>query len=737
MTIPSSNDSPIPRPDAVMPPLSNSPRLNPFAFPRTTDDAVRASKILIIDDEPIVIRHMELHLSRAGFTQIKGISDSTQAMDAARTWLPALILLDLRMRPIDGLVILEELRSDELTARIPVIVISSAVDEFTTVTALNVGATDFLSKPVRAGELIARTRNALSEKALEELGKGGAESSEADPLTDPLTGIANRRAFDYELKRRLIEWNRYRTPVGLALIDLDRFKQVNVRFGHEFGDMLLSEVARITSASTRSMDLVARYGGNELAVIMPATIPHESREVAQRICDQIRAAQVECGGDRLSVSVSVGVANAVSAEDINQFVKRADTALHAAKQHGRDCVYFNDGTSNRLASSISKLAVKRVDVPPLPVDKPSATTIAIVDDEHSTIMLVKKYLRDAGFTQFIEISDGMQAVATIQSQQPDIIILDIHMPKIGGLEILEQLRANESTATVPVLIFTSDRKSEVKVNALNLGATDFLQKPLDPSELLARIRNTMLAKARLDDLADHSSRLEHQVQLRTAELAASRREAIQCLARAAELKDDQTGQHVLRVGRYARIIAEALDFPAERAEWMELASQLHDVGKIGIPDSVLRKRGPLDEAEYELIKTHCRQGSRIIRDQSELADSSSNVHTQLGMEVFDDCHSPIMRMAAVIASSHHEKWDGSGYPNGLAGTDIPIEGRIAAVADVFDALSTERPYKDAFPLEKCFRILEEGRGNHFDPEILDALMSRKDEIILAFRHYSD
>lgn len=735
-TIPSQHGSPIST-DAVVPAVSKNPDLDPFAFPRSTDETVRSSRVLIIDDEESVIRHMELHLDRSGFSNTRGVTDSTKAIETIKSWQPSLVLLDLRMQPINGLAILEELRTDEATKNIAVIVVSSAVDEVTTVTALNLGATDFLSKPVRAAELIARTRNALSEKAFRDLSAAHQQKLESDLLSDPLTGIANRRAFDYELKRRLIEWNRYRTPMGLAMIDLDRFKQVNDWYGHHFGDTALQTVARAVVASTRSMDLVARYGGEELAVIMPSTTAHEVREVSQRIRKSVEALQVTCGSKLIGLTVSVGAANAMTADDANLLIKRADTALYAAKRNGRNRVYYHDGTVNRLASAICPTNPSPAVIRPNGSNQAASTTIAIVDDEPTTIMLVKKYLREAGYQNFIEITDETQAVATIESENPDLVMLDIHMPKICGLEVLEQLRNGSAAASVPVLIFTSDRKSEAKVNALNLGANDFIQKPLDPSELLARVRNTILAKARLDDLADHSSRLEHEVQIRTTELAASRREAIQCLARAAELKDDQTGQHVLRVGRYARIIAQALDFSIERAEWIELAAQLHDVGKIGIPDSLLRKKGPLNDAEYELIKTHCREGNRIIRDQPLITDPSINSHTQLGMEVFDDCNSPIMRMAAVIACTHHEKWDGSGYPNGLSGTGIPIEGRIAAVADVFDALSTERPYKLAFPLDECFRILEEGRGTHFDPDILDAFLKRKSEIIQTFFDYSD
>ena len=293
------------------------------------------------------------------------------------------------------------------------------------------------------------------------------------------------------------------------------------------------------------------------------------------------------------------------------------------------------------------------------------------------------------------------------------------------------MRANPSTCQTPVLVLTATRDKDAKVTALELGANDFLEKPLHPKELPARVHNTLLVKAHMDMLADYSTRLEHEVQLRTTELTASRWEAVQCLARAAELRDDVTGRHVLRVGRYAAIIAHELGFNEERIVWMEHAAQLHDVGKIGVPDAILHKPGKLTEEEFSIMKGHCVAGRSIIRD--EIVPTSNVLHRN----VFDDWSSPMMAVASLVAATHHEQWDGSGYPQGLKGTDIPIEGRITAVADVFDALSTRRPYKAAIPLDECFRMVEEKRGTHFDPDIVDAFLRRRPEILQVAADYAD
>jgi putative two-component system response regulator len=238
-------------------------------------------------------------------------------------------------------------------------------------------------------------------------------------------------------------------------------------------------------------------------------------------------------------------------------------------------------------------------------------------------------------------------------------------------------------------------------------------------------------------LASYSARLEHEVRLRTRELEAARLEAIHCLARAAEFRDDDTGKHVIRVGGYAAIIARHLGFNKQRVEILELAAQLHDVGKIGVPDAILLKPGKLDEHEFALMREHCAYGETITQPFRETCPEILRRHTEMGAGIIGMPSSPIMQLAAKIALTHHERWDGSGYPAGLSGEEIPIEGRITAVADVYDALSSVRPYKKAFPEEKCLAIISENRGSHFDPQVVDAFFARIEDIRNFKRCYSD
>lgn len=357
-----------------------------------------------------------------------------------------------------------------------------------------------------------------------------------------------------------------------------------------------------------------------------------------------------------------------------------------------------------------------------------AGKIMIVDDEIANVMVAKKLLSQAGHSDFEVTTDSTVAMNMIHTCRPDVVLLDINMPHVDGISILAQIRSSDKLRQLPVLILTANTHSEVKLRCLELGATDFLVKPIDPMELAPRVRNALQSKIYHDQLVHHAEELEEVVRRRTEELENSRREVIYCLARAAELRDNDTGNHVIRVGRYAGIIARNLGLPERYVEDLELAAQLHDVGKIAIPDAILLKPGKLEPEEYEIIQSHVKYGRQIIKPFAAHEAAAIRNHVKTGPEILSD-GSSLMRLAASIAQTHHEKFDGSGYPIGLAGEDIPLEGRITAVADVFDALSSERPYKKALPREKCFQILEEGRGTHFDPQVLDAFFAGSADIV--------
>jgi len=366
-----------------------------------------------------------------------------------------------------------------------------------------------------------------------------------------------------------------------------------------------------------------------------------------------------------------------------------------------------------------------------------AARILIVDDEECNILVARKYLQADGFTKIQAVTDSNRAISVIRSEKPDLVLLDIMMPQVTGVDILQVMALDPVLQRIPVLILTASMDSTTKRHCLDLGATDFLGKPVDPNDLLPRVRNTLINKQHQDRLSQYAEKLEALVRERTMELVASRQQVIHCLARAAEFRDDNTGQHVVRVGRYVGVIARKLGFSDNQVELLELAAQLHDIGKIGIPDEILKKPGKLDPDEYNLMQKHCMIGKKIISPLLPEEFTVLKSHTRIGSNLLNVRSSPLLVLAARIAQTHHERWDGTGYPLGLRGEDIPIEGRLTTVADVFDALSTSRPYKAAYPREKCFKILEEGRATQFDPRVLDAFFAAGDEIIQIQLEYMD
>ena len=363
--------------------------------------------------------------------------------------------------------------------------------------------------------------------------------------------------------------------------------------------------------------------------------------------------------------------------------------------------------------------------------------VMIIDDEMLVIKVVKRYLSAEGYANFVVVNDSRQALEKIWEEQPDVILSDIHMPEVSGLDILRARQKNAKLTSIPVLILSGSSGDKVMREALELGATDFLAKPVDPYALSLRVQNALIVKSHHDHLARYALDLEEQVSRRVKQLEDSREQIVHCLARAAEYRDNETGEHIIRVGKYCRVIAEELGFPEKYCREIELGAQLHDVGKIGIPDSILLNPGRLTSEEFDVMKAHCGVGLEIMEPLSQQDGERVRSHASSGGFIMESVDSPMLQLAASIARTHHEKWDGTGYPEKLAGEAIPIEGRICCVADVFDALCSERPYKPKFPLKKCLEIMLSERGTRFDPKVLDAFFARFAEIEEIRQTYND
>jgi putative two-component system response regulator len=333
-------------------------------------------------------------------------------------------------------------------------------------------------------------------------------------------------------------------------------------------------------------------------------------------------------------------------------------------------------------------------------DNGKSATILIVDDQDSNLRLLERVLTNAGYSSFVSTSDPLKAVDLYIQYKPDLVVLDLHMPQLDGLGVLERLNAHvPADAYVPVLVLTGDLSPTSKQRALSAGAKDFLGKPFDPLEVVLRIKNLLEARSLYLTLQRQNDVLEDKVAQRRLELEEAQLEILERLGRTAEFRDDDTMQHTQRVGAISARIAEVLGLPSTLARTLRLAAPLHDIGKIGVPDNILLKLGKLTEEEYDKIKTHTSIGARILSGSSHL----------------------LLQMAEQIAETHHERWDGNGYLAGLKGEEIPLVSRIVAVADVFDALTHQRPYKDPWPVEEAMREIESQSGLHFDPDVVAAL----------------
>jgi putative two-component system response regulator len=343
-------------------------------------------------------------------------------------------------------------------------------------------------------------------------------------------------------------------------------------------------------------------------------------------------------------------------------------------------------------------------------DEPGMKELRIlaVDDEESNLLLLRRILEREGYTR-VEVTTAPSRVpGMFVESRPDLVLLDLHMPEMDGFELMERLAPlTGDGAGVPFLVLTADATEETKRRALSLGARDFLTKPLDRIELLLRVRNLLQVQQLQARLHAHNARLEDEVAQRTRDLEQARLEILNRLALAAEYRDDDTQEHAWRIGRTCALLALAVGLPEGEAELIRRAAPLHDIGKIGIPDAILLKPGRLSGAEFEVIKTH----------------------TTIGAEILSGSRSPLLVLAERIARTHHERWDGRGYPRGLAGEQIPLAGRIVAVADVFDALTHQRPYKEAWPVQQAVSEVLAQAGAQFDPRLVDAF-SRLDHSTL-------
>ncbi|MBF0286002.1 MAG: response regulator [Magnetococcales bacterium] len=341
--------------------------------------------------------------------------------------------------------------------------------------------------------------------------------------------------------------------------------------------------------------------------------------------------------------------------------------------------------------------------------------VLVIDDQLTNVKLLEKLLQSAGFSNVTGQTDPREAVRLHEIHPHDLVLLDIRMPHMDGFQVLERIRAMEGDEFIPVLVLTAQSDRETRLKALEGGASDFLLKPFDRLEVISRIRNLLQMRMLHNQVREQKRRLEVKVMERTRELHHTRLDIIRRLGRASEFRDNETGLHIIRMSQFCERLTRAMGLGDAACDLMLNASPMHDLGKIGIPDRVLLKPGKLDLEEWEIMQTHA----------------------AIGAELLAGGDSELLEQARLIAWTHHERWDGSGYPRGLRGEEIPLLGRIAAIADVFDALTTDRPYKKAWPVEEAVGEIRRQFGRQFDPQLESYFLEVLPQFLAIRGDYAD
>ncbi len=339
--------------------------------------------------------------------------------------------------------------------------------------------------------------------------------------------------------------------------------------------------------------------------------------------------------------------------------------------------------------------------------------ILAVDDEEFNLQLIEEFLGKQYI--IIRATNGQEALERIKQTMPDLILLDISMPVMDGLQFLRKFKPVLEQKHIPVIILTGFPDRNNKLTALSLGCWDFISKPIDFVELELRVKNALELKSYKDSLEERIEQRAKELKGAYEKIKKSQLEIVRRLGKAAEFRDDETGDHILRTSKYVQILAQEIGLPSHECELLYHAAPMHDIGKIGIPDMILLKPGQLTKEEFEIVK----------------------LHTTIGAEILSGTDLPLLEKAKEVALTHHERWDGTGYPEGLKGEEIPLSGRIMAIADVFDALSSDRVYKKAWPLEKVLDYMKRNAGTQFDPNLVSVFFETLDEILSIRQQYQN
>ena len=503
---------------------------------------------------------------------------------------------------------------------------------------------------------------------------------------DPLTGAYNRRYYE-EVVRKSIG------PAGIALMDVDDFKICNDTYGHHAGDVALKTVASAIQSCIRSSDLLIRYGGDEFLLVLPGIPGDFLQTKLEQICTAAQMASVP-GYPHFRVSLSIGGTIQSITDPVERIVRRADWLMYQAK--GRKNAVMVEVPGHSLAA-LEKLLQNK-------------SQILLVDDSAMSRMILKEIL--GGDYSILEAENGQECLEKMQAEAGNIalVLLDINMPVMDGFEVLKAMNINHTIEDIPVIMISSDDSDAAIRRSYELGASDYVTRPFDARIVYRRVTNTIKLYAKQRRLVQMVSE-----QIRARENNTDM--LVGVLSHIVEFRNGESGAHV----RHIRIITELLlhrlleissQYPitAEQQDNIPLASALHDIGKIGIDEKILNKPGKLTPEEFEVVKTHSMLGAEMLHQ----------------LENFNE--QPLLQTAYEITRWHHERWDGRGYPDGLKGDEIPISAQLVALADVYDALTSERCYKKAFSHEKAVQMILNGECGAFNPLLLQCLTDMQTDL---------
>jgi diguanylate cyclase (GGDEF)-like protein len=616
---------------------------------------------IVVEDSAQDRRLLEAYLKEFGFST-QPAESAAAGLRLARERGPDMVVLDLLLPDRSGYEFIASLKSDPQSSRVPILVVSAMSEVQDRVKALEAGADDFIVKGFERLEFEARSRRLLRlKRSLDQLNTR-CDQALRQAVTDSLTGLYTHGFMRETLESQLQCAERYGTPYSAIFSDIDHFKQVNDRFGHAAGDAVLRAVAQALRGLMRQSDTLVRYGGEEFVALLPHTDGDEALVLAERMRTTVAALRVAVdGAPPIEVTMSLGVAS---------FPADA-TNGEALVQRGDAAMYLakQSGRNRTVVCGAN------------PSAQSSGACILVADDDEANIRRLEACLLPEGY-RLLRARDGVQAVEISRREALDLVIMDAVMPGLTGFDACRRIKQDPQTQELPVVLVTTSGARDDKLRGMEAGADEFITKPIDKIELVIRVR-ALVRRRRDSDVLDDAEKVMF------------------AMAQAVEDRDPLSGNHMERVAEYAVALGRAVGLDERDLAALWRAARLHDIGKIAIPDAILFKPGPLTPDELAIVRDHPDKGYRLLSPLRAFGDA----------------------LAAV--RFHHERLDGSGYPLGLRGDDVPRLAQILAIADIYDALSARRHYRDAVPKGRAIELLrDEARRGLHDPGLVETFVAQ-------------